>query len=181
MEDYELGSENYSDMYQEYNEGKSEDHNLYEINNSNESYDSDIIEEENSENSLIEKQEEISNDDSLCNLGELLGTDKTPKKTVKEKIEFLNELFNNINNFFNDRLFKDTFIRCIIKDDEKTFFNNCDDIPLIKIEKKTILFYDEKGRGKYYFIEEILKLIFENKIFIKDCRTNNIKINAYIC
>ena len=181
-----FGSENYNDMYIQNNEEKSGINNILEKYNSNESNNSDIIEEddykENSESfSSIEEINEMSNDNSLYDLGKQLEIKEKPQKTIKEKIEFLNELFNNINKLRKNNTYKDTFIRCIIEDNEKTFFNNCDDIPLIKIEKNKILFYDEKGRGKYFFVEEIIQLIFENKLFIKGCRTNEIKINAYIC
>ena len=189
MEDKDNGfeSENYSDMYKPNSEEKSEDNNLYEIYNLNESKDSDINEEDNeqkeeSENfSLIDKINEISNDDSINDLKDFLEIEKNPKMTILGKIEFLNNLNDNINKLRNNNTYEDTFIRCIIKDNEKTMFDNCDDIPLIKIEENKILFYDEKGRGKYFFVEEIIKLIFENNIFIKGCRNNEIKTNAYIC
>ena len=84
------------------------------------------------------------------------------------------------------KLYRDTYFRYIPKDGKSTLDNIficCNYIPLVKLEEDQILFHDGNKNGKYFKLKELLVLIMNNQLLIKNEDINNQEtINqGYIC
>jgi len=148
--------------------------------NGNKSSKSEEINDNNNSISFIQK-----------NLNESLGfTDLSSILQTGNDYEIKKIDLKNINIYIKDlfAIVKKAYFRYIERDENNkinNIFNNCQYIPLIKFEKKRILFHDGNGNGKYFDLKEIL--IFYNKLFIRHEEINNNKeLNevfneGYIC
>ena len=124
--------------------------------NGNKSSKSEEINDNNNSISFIQK-----------NLNESLGfTDLSSILQTGNDYEIKKIDLKNINIYIKDlfAIVKKAYFRYIERDENNkinNIFNNCQYIPLIKFEKKRILFHDGNGNGKYFDLKEII--IFYNK------------------
>ena len=63
-------------------------------------------------------------------------------------IETVAELFDYLEKIKERKIFKDSVIRFIFMEKDKSFFHSSYEIPFIKKDKNRIIFFDEKERGK---------------------------------
>ena len=74
------------------------------------------------------------------------------------------------------KTYRDTYFRYIPKNGKSTLDNIficCNYIPLVKLEKDQILFHDGNKNGKYFKLKDLLFLIMNNQLLIKNKDINN--------
>ena len=105
------------------------------------------------------------------------------KKLMHQKIEDVIQkciyLFNNYEKIYDRNIFKDTNLRCPLKEEKENDYK-CECIPLIKRKRHGIVFICEKKYERYFCVDELLKFILDKQLITKNqkniCNSdNNIK------
>ena len=138
-----------------------------------------------------EDTEEEEEEEDCDDLQESFSSIKGILNESTDNFADLNQFLNNeniiIEAIYNQELYinsKKSYFRFIpSKKEWNELFQTCHYIPLIKVEKNSILFHDGNGRGINLNKSEITNLIYNNELFIKNEKNNEKEIinESYIC
>ena len=138
-----------------------------------------------------EDTEEEEEEEDCDDLQESFSSIKGILNESTDNFADLNQFLNNENIIieanYNQELYinsKKSYFRFIpSKKEWNELFQTCHYIPLIKVEKNSILFHDVNGRGINLNKSEITNLIYNNELFIKNEKNNEKDIinESYIC
>ena len=143
-------------------------------------YDSQFENENGNKSSKSEEIKDINNsisyiqnnlNESFDYISDFSRILKTENEEEKKKINL-----RKIYQYFEEliKISQKAYFRYIQRDENNkinNIFNNCQYIPLIKLEGDKILFHDGNGNGKYFNLKEMI--IFYNQLFIRQDEINN--------